>query len=111
MQILSKTVVFVLLSAVLVAPVVVQARLASASVPERPAGCHEDGGKQPAPGPTSHQCCQGGHDFAVLLSAPGVSLEVSALIQFSQGAMELAALNTLPNPAIVSGDPPSPLRV
>jgi hypothetical protein len=113
MQLFSKAVVFVLLSAVLAAPLAGQALLASAGAQERPAGCHEDSRKPPAPGPTSHQCCQGGHDSAILLPTPGPSLEVAALVQFPQGSFALAVLSSLPNLATVSGDPPiaSPLRV
>lgn len=113
MGISSKAIVFVLLSAVLAAPLGEQGLVASAGAHERPAGCHEDSGKPPAPGPTSHQCCQGGHDFAILQPTPGPSLEVSALVQFSRTAVVLVVLSCLPKLAIVSGDPPiaSPLRV
>jgi hypothetical protein len=109
MQIFSRAMLFVLLGAVIVAPLAARGFVTPGGQ-DGPAGCHEDG-KRPIPGPTSHQCCQGGHDFAILLATPGPSLEASALIQFSQVATTPTTLNTLPNPAIVSGDPPSPLRV
>jgi hypothetical protein len=79
---------------------------------ERPAGCHGHGDPPPA-APQSHQCCQSGHDAAVLLpsSAPQVWLQVSAT-----PAVLMSAL-TQPVRAvhrrIVLGDRaiPSPLRV
>ena len=114
---LNALVVF-LMAAVLAAPVAAQGWSASSGAKARLAGCHDDRPMVPmvpAPGPGSHQCCQSGHDLAFLLasSSPEMSLEVSALIRLPRSAVTLAMLLSLPNLAIVSGDPPilSPLRV
>jgi hypothetical protein len=110
-----KALMVLLMSAVLATPLATPGLQISASSKDRPAGCHEHGPRVPAPVPISHQCCQNTHDAAMLMpsSTPGPSQEVSALIQFSQGAVVPVAFDNLPNLAIVSGDPPnlSPLRV
>jgi hypothetical protein len=115
MQALSKTMVWLLLAAVIAAPLAAQGVRAQASSQEPPAGCHEDGGKVPEPGPASHSCCQGGHHPAILQqsSASRSLLEISAVLGSSQNAAVVAELNPLPNLPIVSGDPPvlSALRV
>jgi len=112
---LFKTLVLLLMAAVIAAPLEAQASLTSAGTKDRPAGCHEDGPMVPAPGPSSHQCCQSGHDAAILRpsSAPGLALQVSVLVHFSAGAVALAVANSLSNLEIVSADPPiqPPLRV
>jgi hypothetical protein len=115
MRIFSKAVAFVLLSAVIVAPLTAQGLVASAGTQERSAGCHEDSGKVPAPAPNSHQCCQGSHHPAILQqpSAPRPSLEVLSLVAFVQHSVAVAASCSFANRVILSGDPPatSPLRV
>lgn len=35
---------------------------------EQPAGCHDSMPASPSPVPASHQCCAGGHDWAVTVS-------------------------------------------
>jgi hypothetical protein len=115
MRIFSKAVVFVLLSAVIAAPLAAQGLVASAGAPERPAGCHEDSGKVPAPSPTGHQCCQGNHHPALLQqpSTSRPSLHLFSLVAFIQRSVVVVAPGSFPNSVIVSGDPPasSPLRV
>jgi hypothetical protein len=114
MQTLSKTLVFVLLAAVVTAPLAAQG-LRPDDPSQRPAGCHEDGGNVPTPGPASHSCCQGGHHPAILQQscASRPALQVSALVEYSQHLAVSAALSTFLTLGIVSGDPPilSPLRV
>jgi hypothetical protein len=36
---------------------------------EHPAGCHDSMPENPTPTPANHQCCSGGHDWAVTVSA------------------------------------------
>jgi len=108
-----KALVVLLVAAVLAAPLAAQESSPSASTKDQPVGCHEDGPMVPTPEPTSHQCCQSGHDTPFLLASTSrPSLEVSSLIQLPQGTV-VAVLHSLPNLVIVSGDPPtlSPLRV
>jgi hypothetical protein len=37
---------------------------------QAPAGCHEHARRAPSPEPVSYQCCQTGHNAAVLTNAP-----------------------------------------
>jgi hypothetical protein len=115
MQIFSKAVVFVLLSAVLAAPLAAQGFLLSAGAQEPPAGCHEDSGKPPAPGPCSHQCCLGSHHPAILQqsSSSRPPLQVSPLVDFRPQSVAVNMRSNSPNRVIVPGDPPatSPLRL
>jgi hypothetical protein len=115
MQFLSKAAVFLLLSAVIAAPLTAQGIYASVGAQERPAGCHEDSGNVPAPGPTSHSCCQGAHHPAILQqrSVSRPSLQASAPVKDWYHAVVSAALSMLVNLVIKCGDPPlaSPLRV
>jgi hypothetical protein len=110
-----KALLFLLMAAVLAALLAPQALLTSANANDPPAGCHEHGPIVPAPAPSSHQCCQNGHDSAILLasSSSAPSFYVSAPVGLPQGKVALAVLSGLPSLAIVSGDPPllSPLRV
>jgi hypothetical protein len=110
-----KTLVALLVGAVLAAPLGAQDLPASSGTTDQPAGCHESAPVAPAPAPSSHQCCQSGHDSAILLAAlsSGPSLHISTLIELPQGGVPLAVLHCLPGLAIAYGDPPilSPLRV
>ena len=109
-----KALLVLLMAAVIAAPLGVQG-LPTSAAKDRPTGCHEDAPMLPAPAPSSHQCCQSGHDSAILLasSSSGLSLHVLTLIDLPQGAVPLAVLHTLPGLAIAYGDPPMllPLRV
>jgi hypothetical protein len=115
MQALSKMLVLLLLAAVIAAPLAAQELRPGISSQERPAGCHEPAGNVPAPGPTSHSCCQSGHHPAILQqsSISRLSLQGSALMEYCDHAAVVVALGHLPSLVIVSGDPPltSPLRV
>ena len=115
MHLFSKAVAFLLLGAVIAAPLAAQAVRPSAGAQEPPAGCHEDSGKPSAPGPTSHQCCQGSHHPAILQQSSllPLPLQAAARGRCSKDMAVVAAFESLPKLVIVSGDPPvvSPLRV
>jgi hypothetical protein len=115
MQTFSKSLALLLLAAVMTAPLAAQGLGPQIPSHQRPAGCHEPSGNVPAPGPTSHSCCQGAHRPAILQqsSISRLSLQVLALVEYSRRPVMAAALNPLPSLAIVSADPPflSPLRV
>jgi hypothetical protein len=114
MQTISKTLVLLLLAAVITAPLAAQGLRTDVSLQERPAGCHEHGGNVPS-SPTSHNCCQVGHHPAILQqsSISRLSLQGSALVEYCHHAAVAAALSNHPTIVIVSGDLPltSPLRV
>jgi hypothetical protein len=114
MQTISKTLVLLLLAAVITAPLAAQGLRTDVSLQERPAGCHEHGGNVPS-SPTSHSCCQVGHHPAILqqTSISRLSLQPSALMEYSHCAAMAAAISKLPSLVIISGDPPlaPPLRV
>ena len=107
--------VFVLLGAMLAAPMAAQALTVERNDPERPAGCHEETGQPPTPAPTSHQCCQSSHDFAIVQQRfiEQGGLGVVSPISFAQSPEQPAPPCDFLNPAIVPGDPPSalPLRI
>ena len=115
MQAFSKMLLFLLLAAVITAPLAAQGLRPDDPSHERPAGCHEDAGKVPAPGPASHRCCQGGHDLAILQQSSTLSspLQLSAQVDFMPHSVAAAEPGDFLNLVIVSGDPPilSPLRV
>jgi len=112
MQALFKTLVFLLLAAMITAPLAAQDLRPDVSSHQRPAGCHDDG-NIPVPGPTSHSCCHGGHDFAILPQSFCLPSQATASLMYSEATIVVAALNDFSNLAIVSGDPPvtSPLRL
>jgi hypothetical protein len=115
MQALFKSLVFLLLAAVITAPLPAQGFPPLGAAHERPAGCHDDGGSDPAPGPASHNCCQVGHHFAIVpqSSASRSALHGSLRVESLERAIVVARLNSFPNLLTASGDPPitSPLRV
>jgi len=115
MQTLSKTLVLLLLTAFIAAPLAAQELRPGTSSQELPAGCHEPAGNVPTPGPISHSCCQSGHHLAILQqsSISRLSLQASALVEYCDHVAAAVALGHLPSLVIVSGDPPltSPLRV
>jgi hypothetical protein len=115
MKVFSRALALLLLGAVIAAPLAAPGLLASASALQPPAGCHEDGGQAPAPGPVSHQCCQGAHHPAILQqpSTPRPSLQSLALANFTRHVNAATGPVSFPNQVMASGDPPtmSPLRV
>jgi len=115
MQALSKMLVFLLLAAVITAPLAAQGLRPDGPSHERPAGCHEDAGNVPAPRPTSHSCCQAGHDFAILQQSSTLpsALQLSPQVDFMPHSVAVAEPGDFLNLGIVSGEPPilSPLRV
>ena len=115
MQAFSKMLMLLLLGAVMTAPLAGQVLWPDPSSHERPAGCHEDDGSVPAPGPNSHACCVASHHPAILQqnSASRPLLQVSAEVESSLDATVAAAFDPFPGFVIASGGPPlmSPLRV
>jgi len=107
----AKALLSLLLAAVLAVP------LAAAVFPPpadaHPAGCHEDGQNAPTPSPTSHQCCQVGHDAAIPQRSATLraSLQISTLMEFNPHKVAVAV--PLQNIAVTPGDPPitPPLRI
>src|ERR1039458_5528956 len=114
MQALSRTLVFLLLAAVITAPLAAQGPRPDGPSQERPGACHEDGGSVPAPGPTSHSCCLAAHHPAILQQSSTLrtSLHGSARVYFVPHSVAVARPRTFPNLVIVPGNPPilSPLR-
>ena len=115
MKFFSKVAVFILLGALLAAPLTVQASIAERNGPDPPAGCHQETGQPPTPAPTNHQCCQSSHDFAIV---PQRHIEQSSLLALSQVVLapspELkVSAGGLVRLAIAPGDPATapPLRV
>src|SRR5579863_4062860 len=109
-----KALMFLLMAAVLTAPLAAQGWPTPGNSPGQPAGCHEDAPLVPAPAPSSHECCQSGHEAMLLpSSAPRLELQVSGLIQSPRRAVALTEFNRLPSLAIITGEPPAlfPLRV
>ena len=115
MKFFSKAVVFVLLSAVLAAPLTALASIPERNGPEQPAGCHQETGRPAAPPPTSHQCCQSSHEFALVpqrcIEQPSLQA-VSRVVPAPSPELEVSACD-LVQLAIAPGDPPAapPLRV
>jgi hypothetical protein len=111
MHALLKTLVLLLLAAVVTAPLAAQGLRPEVSSHERPAGCHEDGGNVPAPGPASHSCCEAGHDFALLpqSSTLPLPLQLPPQVDFMPHSVAVSGPGIFLNFAIVSGDPPIPL--
>jgi len=111
MQAFFKMLVLLLLAALIAAPLAAPGLRTEAASQQRPAGCHEDSGNVPAPGPINHSCCQAGHHPAIpqqrVTSRP--LLQVAALVEYSPHAAVVAALGTFPSFMIVYGDPPAPL--
>src|ERR1700678_117970 len=98
MRAFSKTLLVLLLAAVVAAPLAALEFLRDVALHERLAGCHSSsdhsssdhdrGGTVPAPRPASHSCCQDAHHPAILLqnSSSRPSLEASAQIESFQDA-------------------------
>ena len=66
MQLALNTFVYTLLACVIASPVSAQSFRAGGTAAQRPAGCHGESGKAPAHEPATHQCCQSGHDAALV---------------------------------------------
>jgi hypothetical protein len=86
-------------------------------VHERPASCHEDARRVPAPEPTSHRCCQIGHQPAILHASSTDSqrlpLRTLPRLDYGDASLASAVLDAIPQLLIPSGDPPTlaPLRI
>ena len=96
--------VFALLLLASVAIATVPAHQLDGTAPARkaPVGCH-DHGPNPVPEPSSHICCQAGHESAILqasLMAPPLFIQESRLSQFNLPASPIrlssASVLTLP---------------
>jgi hypothetical protein len=115
MQAFSKMLVLLLLGAVIAAPLAGQLLWPDAASHQRAAGCHEDDGNVPAPGPNSHACCVASHHPAILQQSSGsrLLLQISVAVKSSLGAAVAAAFDPFPSFVVASGSPPlmSPLRV
>jgi hypothetical protein len=73
---------------------------------ERPAGCHEHGGKAPPPLPVSSQCCLIGHDNAVTEAthSPEPVLHDIREVVVEDSIVPLVSGSEMP--FLSSGDPP-----
>jgi hypothetical protein len=115
MQSLFKASLMILLAAVIAAPLAAFAIPPDSAPNQQPAGCHQHTTPVPAPGPTSHSCCQGGHYPAIVQQASTVRPEhrTSTQLVFMPDSAATAKLANSPNVVIACGDPPanSPLRV
>jgi hypothetical protein len=111
----SKTLVLLLLAAVVSAPWAVQVLRSDTISHERVAGCHEDNSKVPVLTRISHSCCQGEHHPAILQqnSASRPLLQISAVVESSLDTAAVAAFDPFPSFVVAcSGSPEmSPLRV
>lgn len=101
--------VFLLLAAVMTAPRAAQTLRPDVSSQEKPAGCHEDAGSVPAPGPVSHVCCQVGHHLAILQPSPVLLSPLQFSAQIALDSTAAAEPGSFLNVVIESGDPPVPL--
>ena len=114
MAFLNKIVVLIAMTAAGASALGAQSLLFQSPPVERPLGCHEHGGKTPAPRPVSYQCCMTGHDTAVPQASPlpTVLFEDPAEI-VSSFAARFASDGISHDRAIDSGGPPEarPLRI
>ena len=115
MKFFIKAVVLVLLGAVLAAPLAAQASIAERNGPERPASCHQETGQPSVPTPTSHQCCQSSHDFALVPQrcVGQACLEAVSQVMLAPSPELKGSARDFVHLAIAPGDPPTapPLRV
>ena len=115
MQAVSKTLVLLLLAAISTAPLAVPGLRTDVSAHERSAGCHDDDGNAPAPGPVSHNCCLIAHHPAILQQSSTLlaSLQGATPADFVRDSVAVEMSGGFPNLVIIPGDPPilSPLRV
>src|SRR5271156_443647 len=119
MQIFTKTLMCVVLAAVVTAPLSALDFRPDVASHARLGECHlstnHAGRSVPAPQPARHSCCQGAHHPAILLqnSSSQPSFEALAQVESFQHASARTAFHTFPSFFIVSSGPPprSPLRV
>jgi hypothetical protein len=112
----SKTLAVLLLGALTAGSAVTQLFPTIVATREQPTSCHEDGRKVPTPQPTSHRCCQIGHQPAILqpaFSTDSLPAHILPRIEIVEPALAMIALNIVPNLLIPTGDPPglAPLRI
>ncbi len=114
MTAISKAYAFLLLAAMTVGSTAVQIPVSTGIVHERPASCHEDARKIPAPEPISHRCCQIGHQPAILHDSPTDSQRLPLCVlpapDYGEPTPDMA-LESFPNPLIPTGDPPTLARL
>src|SRR5580692_360227 len=107
MQALFKTLACLLFAAVVTAPLAALDFRPDPATHQRSAGCHEDGGTVPAPQSTSHSCCQGAHQPAILQSSTlQTSFQCSTPADFVPHSVASAAPLSMRSPMIAPGDPP-----
>jgi hypothetical protein len=80
--------VFLLMAAVLLAapsqvsPMQISSMTMTTTAPhDQPAGCHEHASHVPAPQPASYNCCQTGHDSALLHKLPSVRPSLLSVVR------------------------------
>jgi hypothetical protein len=98
-----KCAVWLIVAAVSVNALMAHEIVSSTQVPQS-AGCHESGNKAPAP--ASYQCCQAGHDVAIVKASvvPTPIAEDSVRVQVLSSVTSVESLVvTLPE---ISGGPP-----
>lgn len=114
MRSLIKMSVLLLLACVIAAPLVAQSLPSDLDPDQQPAGCHQSTTPVPKPGPTSHSCCQAGHNLAIVQQGSTVRTPLHRLgaADFQPDSI-LRGLTSSPNLVIVGSNPPitSPLRV
>lgn len=117
MTAISKAFAFLLLAPMTATSPGAQIPVSRGIVHERPASCHEDAQRVPAPEPISHRCCQIGHQPAILHASPTDSqrlpLRILPGLDYVEPTLDVAAVENFPNPLIPTGDPPTlgPLRI
>ena len=117
MTAISKAYAFLLLAAMTATSPAAQIPVSRGIVHERPASCHEDARKIPAPAPISHRCCQIGHQPAILhassCDSQRLPLRILPGLDYVELTLDVAAVENFPNPLILTGDPPTlaPLRI
>ena len=80
----------------------------SGPVQAPPPGCHYPSPK-PAPEPSSHVCCQAGHNVAILqasLLTPPLFTPVSNVLEFNERPVAHSVLLISGNPLTLPGIPP-----
>jgi hypothetical protein len=115
MQSLFKAAVLLLLAAVTTMALVAQSLPLNRDPGQRPAGCHQHTAPVPAPGPTSHNCCEAGHSSAIVQqgSSERPPLQGATKLVFMPDSVVTTKSANSPNLLIVCSDPHanSPLRV
>jgi hypothetical protein len=117
----SSLVTVLLLTVVVAVSLAGQEASLMATVPVRPAGCHQHGATQhgatpPASAPVSYRCCQLGHNSAILqssLTSQTSLVDVVSTSDSTLAAIVFATPTGLRSLMVSSPDPPHtiPLRV